>query len=211
MADILNPPLTTAKLDNFSNSTFIDDNGMLVLCSTMHDALQQSLLSAFLISGMPGQERCDVCLQDDKWDHEISHLMQYLGFIINIQAMTVSWPFYKWAELFQELASILLLPSRQQQLMSHTASILGKLWSAIQISPCFFSLLQPCDQSEMSWQERLQLYSLLEVKGQDSTRLSRTSRYPPANGDSPCSRGRPYLDLTDCFACSAHSNSLVEI
>jgi hypothetical protein len=47
--------------------------------------------------------------------------------------MTVSWPFYKREELFQELTAILLLPSSRRHLMpKQTASILGKLRSASQ-------------------------------------------------------------------------------
>jgi hypothetical protein len=97
---------------------------------------KQSLLSAFLIFGMPGNDRRGVCLQDDKWDPIISHTMLYLDFIINSQAMTVSWPLYKRQELFDELQTILLLPSSHRHLTpKQVASILGKLRSAIQISP----------------------------------------------------------------------------
>jgi hypothetical protein len=134
--DPLNPPLTQAESDNYSNHTFVDDNGVLALRSDMRAALHQSLISTFLIFGMPGHDRRGVCLQDDKWDPEISHLMLYLCFIINSRDMTVSWPFYKREELFQELTAILLLPSSRRHLTpKQTASILGKLRSAIQISP----------------------------------------------------------------------------
>jgi hypothetical protein len=58
--------------------------------------------------------------------------MIYLGFIINSQDMTVSWPLYKREELFNELQAILILPSsRRQTTPRQTASILGKLRSAI--------------------------------------------------------------------------------
>ena len=136
VADELNPCLTAAESANFSNCTFVDDNGVLAISSDMRDALQQSLLSAFLLFGMPGCDRRGVCLQDDKWDPHISHLMVYLGFIINSRDMTVSWPLYKREELFYELQAILSLPSsRRQTTPRQTASILGKLRSAIQISP----------------------------------------------------------------------------
>jgi hypothetical protein len=61
----------------------------------MRDALQQSLLSAFLIFGMPGNDHHGVCRQNDKWDPIISHTMLYLVFIINSRVMTVSWLLYK--------------------------------------------------------------------------------------------------------------------
>jgi hypothetical protein len=71
--------------------------------------------------------------------------MLYLGFIINSRDMTVSWPLYKREELFQELTTTLLLPSSRRHLTpKQTASILGKLRSAIKILPwgvfLYFSL-----------------------------------------------------------------------
>jgi hypothetical protein len=116
---------------------FVDDNGVLARRSDMRKALQQSLLSAFLIFGMPGQYCRGVCLQDDKCDPLISHIMLYLGFIINSRSMTVSWPLYEWQELFDELQAILRIPSSCRHITpKQAASILGKLRSAIQISPC---------------------------------------------------------------------------
>jgi hypothetical protein len=115
---------------------FVDDNGVLARCSDMRDALQQSLLSAFLIFGTPGQDRGGVCLQDDEWDPLILHIMLYLGFIINSRSMTVSWPLYKPQELFDELQAILLIPSSCLHLTpKQVASILSKLRPAIHISP----------------------------------------------------------------------------
>jgi hypothetical protein len=103
----------------------------------MQAALQQSLLSAFLILGMPSHDRRGVCLQDDKGDPTISHIMLYLGFIINSWEMTVSWPCSKREELFHKLTAILTMPCSCRHLLTpkQTASILGKLRSAIQISP----------------------------------------------------------------------------
>ena len=83
IGDSLNTPLTALEAANFSHSTFVDDNGVLALRSHMRQALHQSLVSTFLLFGMPGEDRCGVCLQDEKWDPEISHFMLYLGFIIN--------------------------------------------------------------------------------------------------------------------------------
>jgi hypothetical protein len=108
IADKLNQILSAAKAANFSNSTFVDDNGVLARHSDMGDALQQSLISAFLIFGVPDDNRRGACLQAEKWDHTISHSMLYLGFLMNSRDMTVSWPYYKKAELYHELQEILL-------------------------------------------------------------------------------------------------------
>jgi hypothetical protein len=107
IANKFNPVLSEAEAANFSNSTFVDDNGVLARHSDMRDALHQSLISAFLIFGFPGDNRQGACLQDEKWNHTISHIMLYLSFLINSQAMSVSWPYYKRAKLYYELQEIL--------------------------------------------------------------------------------------------------------
>jgi hypothetical protein len=136
LADEQNPPLTEAEAANFSNHTFVDDNGILALHSTMRDALHQSLIAAFLIFGFPGEDRRGACLQDEKWDPAISHIMMYLGYLINSRDMTVSWPLYKREELYNELLPLLSLPKNQRWLRpKQCASVIGKLRSAIQISP----------------------------------------------------------------------------
>jgi hypothetical protein len=95
IADTLSPRLTAAETANFSNSTFVDDNGILACHKDMRAALQQSLISAFLIFGFPSNNRQGACLQAAKLDRSISHAMLYLSLLINSQAMTVSWPYYK--------------------------------------------------------------------------------------------------------------------
>jgi hypothetical protein len=84
----------------------------------MQDALQQSLISAFLIFGFPGKDHHGACLQTNKWDLTISHIMLYLGFLINSQAMTVSWPYCKQAKLYQELIDILSHKSKGRHHLS---------------------------------------------------------------------------------------------
>jgi hypothetical protein len=50
--------------------------------------------------------------------------------------MTVSWPLYKWEELYHKLLPLLLLPKMLRWLQpKQCASIIGKLRSAIQIYP----------------------------------------------------------------------------
>jgi hypothetical protein len=114
----------------------VDDNGILAVHSNMRAALHQSLIAAFLILGFPGDDCRGACLQDKKWDQLISHIMMYLGFLINSRAMTVSWPLYKQEELYNKLPPLLSLPKKLRWLTpKQCASIIGKLRSAIQISP----------------------------------------------------------------------------
>jgi hypothetical protein len=56
ISDRHNQPLTEEEAANFSNCTFVDDNGILAIHSVMRTALHQSLISAFLIFGFPGDD-----------------------------------------------------------------------------------------------------------------------------------------------------------
>jgi hypothetical protein len=135
-SDTINPPLTEAKAANFSNSTFVDDNDILAVHSHMREVLHQSLIAAFLLFGFPGKDCRGACLQDEKWDPSISHIMMYLGYSIKSNTVTVSWPLYKREGLYNELFPLLSLPkSKQLMTPKQCASVIGKLQSAIQISP----------------------------------------------------------------------------
>jgi hypothetical protein len=74
MPDHQNPPLTDEEAAN---------NRILAFHNHMREALHQSLIAAFLIFGFPGDGRRGACLQDKKWDQTISHIMMYLGYLIN--------------------------------------------------------------------------------------------------------------------------------
>jgi hypothetical protein len=136
VADALNQPLTKDEAANYSNQTFVDDNGVMAIYCHMRDALHQSLISAFLLFGFPGANCCGACLQAEKGRPLISANMLYLGFLINSRVMTVSWPLYKRKDLYTELLPLRSLPKKKHHLNpKQAASIIGKLRSAIQISP----------------------------------------------------------------------------
>jgi hypothetical protein len=43
-----------------------------------------------MLYGYPGNNRRDSCISDGKWEEYVNHIMEYLGFIINSQALTVT-------------------------------------------------------------------------------------------------------------------------
>ena len=54
-----------------------------------------------------GDERRGDCLQDKKWEPEVTGTFLYLGFRINTHDMTVSWPLYNREDLYSQLVDIL--------------------------------------------------------------------------------------------------------
>jgi hypothetical protein len=57
LADALNHPLSSVEQHQFNNDSFVDDNGISAIRERIVPALQQSLLSAFLLFGWPCDDR----------------------------------------------------------------------------------------------------------------------------------------------------------
>jgi hypothetical protein len=108
--DKLHQPLSSQELLCFVNATFVNDNGITAYQSDIRTALHQSIQSPFLLFGRPEDDRHQSCNNDDKWDPVVSHIMLYLGFLIDLRAMTVSWPLAKRLELHDQIMCILNNP-----------------------------------------------------------------------------------------------------
>ena len=53
LADGLNKPMSVLEYALHSNSTFVDDNGVLALCSNIRGTMHNSVVTAFLLFGWP--------------------------------------------------------------------------------------------------------------------------------------------------------------
>jgi hypothetical protein len=132
--DALHPPLTAEELQCFANATFVDDNGVAAYRDDMRTALHQSVHAAYLLFGFPSEDRRASCLSDEKWDQFVSHIMLYLGFLIDSRAMTVTWPLDKRLELRDMMLTVLQTKHREST-PRIIASIIGKIRSAARIAP----------------------------------------------------------------------------
>jgi hypothetical protein len=132
--DALHPPLSPAELLCFANATFVDDNGVAGYRDQMRTALHQSVRAAYILFGFPHEDRRQSCLSDDKWDPFVSHIMLYLGFLIDSRAMTVTWPLDKRVELRDLMLSVLRTKGHVST-PRIIASIIGKLRSAARVAP----------------------------------------------------------------------------
>jgi hypothetical protein len=130
ISDSLNLPLSTLEAESrHSNCCFVDDNGVAGLRSTIQNLIHNSVLLAFLLFGWPGDDRRSSCLASDKWEPDILYKMLYLGFIICSRTMTVTWPYSKRKELYDEIMTALTgaCPSLTPR---GVTSMIGKLQSA---------------------------------------------------------------------------------
>jgi hypothetical protein len=107
IADSLNTTLSVLEAELHSNCCFVDNNGVSGPQSRIQLSLHNSILSAFLLFGWPEDDRRSSCLAPDKWEKDILSDMLYLGFRICSRTMTVTWPYYKRKELFDEITAAL--------------------------------------------------------------------------------------------------------
>jgi hypothetical protein len=105
--DVHYSPLTLLEQSTDGHSTFVDDNGVAAYQSNIRRALHQSIESAYMLYGYPEDDCRDSCISDGKWEVYVSHIMEYLGFIINSRDLTVTWPLSKRLALRAEILVIL--------------------------------------------------------------------------------------------------------
>jgi hypothetical protein len=133
--DSHHPSLSTLDLENAFNASFVDDNGVVAFFTHILSAINQSVTSAFTMFGASGTDRRGDCLQQEKWENEVSEEFLFLGFLINTRAMTVSWPFFKRQRLFDELDVILHRPKSLYVTPKEMARIVGVIRSASEVAP----------------------------------------------------------------------------
>ncbi|CAJ1940572.1 unnamed protein product [Cylindrotheca closterium] len=93
-ADSHHPPLPVTKLVCMYNASYVDNNAVAAFAEHITQASNHSVMSAFEVFGHGDARRGD-CLQERKWEPEVTEIFLFLGFCINTYNMTVSWPIYK--------------------------------------------------------------------------------------------------------------------
>jgi hypothetical protein len=126
-------PLSTNEHECFLNSMFVDDNGIAAYREKMPQALHQSVISAFELYGFPDEDRRQSCLNADKWENYVSHIMRYLGFLIDTRRLSVTWPLDKREDLCLDIQEALRTKRRIAPRL--LAKILGKIGSASLVAP----------------------------------------------------------------------------
>jgi hypothetical protein len=132
--DILYDPLSPNEQACFLNSMFVDDNGIAAYYrDDMPQALQQSIVAAFELYGYLHEDRRQSCLNSDKRETHVLHIMRYLGFLIDTRCLSVTWPFDKRQDLRQDIEDAIRMRRRVPPRL--LAVILGKIMSAARIAP----------------------------------------------------------------------------
>jgi hypothetical protein len=113
-------------------SMFVDDNGVLGIRARILEAICNSVASAYLIFGVPENDRQPGCFALNKWAEEVSHLACYLGYDVCTRSLALGWPIPKCQQLLEPLLGF--LPSGLQKTVRHhprtIASVLGLMHNA---------------------------------------------------------------------------------
>ena len=164
--DSKNPPLKPLEQASFTNSSFVDDNGVVDLIRRIAVVLHQSVVSAYILHGFPGPDRRGNCFAADKFEQFVSSVAEYLGFEIDCDKLLVTWPKRKRDELREAIMNVIVMgdkPNTARQTKGskraprctaspkEIASIIGKLQSASIVAPwgphLAFPLMQLLRQS----------------------------------------------------------------
>ena len=80
IADSKNPVLSSQEQASCTNSSFVDDNGVVDMIRRIASTLHQSVVSACILYGFPGTDRWGDCFAAGKFEMFISAIAEYLGF-----------------------------------------------------------------------------------------------------------------------------------
>ena len=130
--DAIHQPLSVAGGDR--PPSFVDDTGLAGIKSAIIAFINRSILSAYLMFGFPDESDAQPVINEDKFAAIVSHILRYLGFLIDSRAMEVEWPLEKREKLAQMIADLFinrdpavkLTPSRLSQplgLIRHGAPV----------------------------------------------------------------------------------------
>jgi hypothetical protein len=78
--------------ERFHNATFVDDTGKVATRERIIAAIDSSVKAAFVTFGAPDSDRRGSCFALDKWETLATHVMLFLGFLVNTRTMTLAWP-----------------------------------------------------------------------------------------------------------------------
>ena len=132
--------LSSQEQASFTNSSFVDDNGVVDLICRIASTLHQSVVSTCILCGFPGTDRWGDCFAEGKFEMFISAIAEYLGFEIDCDQLLVTWPKRKCIEL-RDMIIALIRDSNGNDIRRPTcapklvASIIGKLQSASIVAP----------------------------------------------------------------------------
>ena len=104
--DAIHQPLSLAGGDR--PPSFVDDTGLAGIKPVIIDIINRSILSAYLMFGFPDESDAPPVINETKFATIVSHILRYLGFLIDSRAMEVEWPLEKREKLAHMIAEMFI-------------------------------------------------------------------------------------------------------
>ena len=92
------------------HAAYVDDQGTAQIVDQVWQALNNSVLAAYVVFSFPGEDRRPPSINPRKWSVTLAAILMFLGFEINTRELTVSWPRQKRDSLRLLLRSTFLRP-----------------------------------------------------------------------------------------------------
>ena len=92
------------------HAAYVDDQGTAQTIDHVWEALNNSVLAAYVVFSFPDEDRRPPCINPRKWSVTLAAILLFLGFEIDTRALTVSWPREKRESLRTLLRTTFLRP-----------------------------------------------------------------------------------------------------
>ena len=147
-ADALNVGLENSEgpAPDRRQSSFVDDSGNAHVRRFFRTVINVSILAAYLIFGSPQDDpNRPPCINPTKWIALATHILKFLGYIIDTRLMIVIWPLDKRARMrsfLQDVFANQYGPRRRGSTPKEIARVLGLIRHGSFVAPMgiFFTL-----------------------------------------------------------------------
>lgn len=119
----------------FLQASFVDDTATAAWAENIRQAINQSVLAAFVIFGFPAENRRPPPLNEAKWEWCAEYIFKYIGYLIDTRRMLLIWPLEKRQQLAEWLSKHWLDPKIRFFSPLEASRLLGLLRHGAAICP----------------------------------------------------------------------------
>ena len=115
--------------------SFVDDSGVADIRSWILKAINNSIMSAYIIFGFPKEDPRRPAINGEKFEPYVTWILPFLGFILNTRRMDVTWPLEKRQRLASLLMRHFLGPHPEPLSPRLISQVLGLVRNGALVSP----------------------------------------------------------------------------
>jgi len=115
--------------------SFVDDSGLADVRSQILRAINNSIVSAYVIFSFPKEDPRRPAINSEKFDSHITWMLLFLGFLLDTRKMEVTWPKEKRQRLADLLTKYFLQPNPERLSPRAISQVLGLVRNGALVSP----------------------------------------------------------------------------